>query len=117
MADIIKKTIVSGCFGLPLGIKFFDRKGIPAPKSVTVSTVCLNGVHMQDPLHICSPETGYETMVFLEDCTFFSLFTVKYDTRRKAVQGHKSTVRKLLARKLPLAIHLEHYYAWDATDG
>lgn len=109
---IIKQTEVRGCFGLPIGISFLQRGPMEFPKSVTVSTVCLAGAHLEDPLRICSPETGYESMVFLDGCTFFSVFSRSYKTRGKAVAGHRSIVRRLRSGKLPLAISL-NYTTWE----
>lgn len=111
---IVKVTEVSGTFGLPIGITFMDRPTFPMPHKVIVSTVLLDGAHNEDPLKICSLETGYETMVFLDGCTFFSLYTAKYNTRREALRGHGATVRGILKQKVPLAVPLGHYYAWEA---
>lgn len=95
-----------------MGIRFLDREIGKHAKKVVVSTVLLEGAHLRDQLSICSPEHGYETMVFLDGCTFFSLFTAKYKTRTEASRGHASTVRKLRSGKLPLAITIGCYFAW-----
>lgn len=116
MDRVVRKTIVEGVFGLPIGIKFLSREVGDHPRTVTVSTVCLDGGHLEDPLGICDAETGFETMVFLEGCTFFSLFTAKYRTRREAVLGHKAALKKLIAGTLPLAIPIGKYFAHEATD-
>lgn len=110
---IVERTKVAGVFAIPLGIAFLNHERGDYPKWVEVSTVCLEGGHLEDPLHMCEPEHGYETMVFLEGCSFFSLFTAKYETRDEAADGHQSTVRRLLSGDLPLAIPLRYYNACD----
>ena len=111
MSRIINRTTVKGIFGLPIGIKFLSHEFGDYPKSVEVSTVCLEGAHLEDPLAICEPQHGYETMVFLEGCTFFSIFTAKYATHEEAANGHDAIVEKLTAGKLSLAIPLGYYRA------
>lgn len=76
---------------------------------VEVSTVCLKGAHLRDPIGVLSPEYGYETMVFLDGCTFFSLYTAKYKTQQQAARGHNAVVRKLHSHTLPLAIQITYY--------
>lgn len=116
MTRIVKRTTVKGVFGLPIGIKFLNREVGDMPKSIEVSTVDLEGGHLEDPMGLCAPEHGFETMVFLDGCTFFSIFTATYATRRQARDGHKATVRKILNNKLPLAISIGYYRAWEATE-
>lgn len=107
---VIGHTTVCGTFGLPLGIQFL-RHEQQLCSSVEISTVCLDGAYLSDPLGICDAETGYETMVFLEGCTFFSLFTQSYLDRDAASAGHADVLRRILAGTLPLAIPLTHYHA------
>lgn len=114
---VVATTKVTGLFGLPMGIRFLQREIMDSPKSVLVSTVCLDGGNLEDPLGICEPENGYETMVFLDGCTFFSLFTAKYANRDDAAGGHRSVVERLLAKELPLAIPLGYYSARDQEPG
>ena len=108
-------TVVVGTFALPIGLALFDS--IDHIKSVTVSTVCLEGGHLRDPLGICSAEHGYETMVFLAGCKLFGVFTAKYSTESDARKGHRSVIRKLLHRTLPLAIDLLYYANWVEKTG
>ena len=110
---IIAKSKLEGFFGLPIGLRFLQREAGELPKWIEVSTVCLEGGHLEDPLGICEPEHGYETMVFLEDCSFFSVFTAHYETREQAEEGHRSAIEKLIDGELPLAIQLKYYYARD----
>jgi hypothetical protein len=109
---VVEQSVVKGCFGFPMGIRFLDREIGDYPEKVVVSTVDLEGAHSEDPLGICSPEHGFETAIFLDGCTLVSLFRKGYKTRREAVLGHKSVVRKLLSSKLPLAIEIR-YNAWE----
>lgn len=113
MNRVVSSTTVKGAFALPLGIRFLGHEVCDHPKSVDVSTVCLEGGQLEDPLGILAPEHGYETMVFLEGCSFFSLFTAKYETREQAADGHKEVVAKLLSRELPLSIPLPYYSVWE----
>jgi hypothetical protein len=106
-------TTIKGAFSLPIGVNFLQRESGALPKFVTISTVCLENGHLEDPLGICEPEHGYETMVFLEDCTFFALHTAKYKTRKAAKAGHETIVQKILSGELPLAIQIGHYHTWD----
>jgi len=112
----VRLSEVSGTFGLPIGISALNRSWEDGwAKKVTVSTVCLEGAHAEDPLHICEPEHGYETMVFLEGIESFAVFTAHYRTRQEAVRGHASALRKLLTHNLPLAIPLTHYSAYEVV--
>lgn len=102
----VARTTLEGFFPIPIGIRFLDREvGISGwPKTVVVSTVQVDGGHLEDPLNICDPETGYETMTFLDGCSFFSVHTAKYETREAAAVGHIDIVRRLEAGTLPLSI-------------
>ncbi len=110
---VVAETKVIGVFALPMGIRFLRREIMDSPKSVLVSTVCLEEGHLEDPLGICEPVHGYETMVFLDGCTLFSLFTEKYLNREDAARGHRSIVERLMTKELPLAIPICSYNAWD----
>jgi len=110
---VIEKTWVRGVFTVPIGIRLLSHEPGHQAKRILVSTVCLEGGHLEDPLRICSPEHGYETMVFLDGCSLFSVFTRKYETRAKAKRGHREVVEKLLAKEIPLSIPLGWYSAWD----
>lgn len=110
---IVKQTTVKGSFGFPVGIHFLQRESCSFARTVLVSTVLLDDAYLEDTLKICSPEHGYETMVFLDGCTFFSVFTEKYKNRRQALYGHRRVVKKLLLNKLPLAIPLAHYRSFE----
>lgn len=110
---LVAQTKVTGLFGLPMGIRFLQRDIADSPKSVLVSTVLLEDAHLEDPLRMCEPEHGYQTMVFLDGCTFFSVFTEKYEGREEAARGHGSIVERLLTGELPLAIPIGYYNAWD----
>ena len=105
----IGEAKVVGCFGLPIGAEFLEKHQL---QYVMVSTVCLEGMHLEDPLGICSEEHGYETMVFLEGSTLLSVFTEKYQTRGAAFRGHKSVVSRLMRGDLPLSIPI-NYTAWE----
>lgn len=113
MDRVIKTSVVTGKFAFPIGIKMLDT--IEPRGTVTVSTVCLEEAHFEDPLDIVSVEHGYETMVFIDGCTLFSVFTESYQTKKEAEAGHDITVKRLYERTLPLAISL-YYFAWDHSD-
>jgi hypothetical protein len=51
-------------------------------------------------------------MIFLDGCTFFSVFTAKYKTLQAAINGHRAIVHKILKGTLPLVIQL-YYSAWQ----
>lgn len=110
---IVKRSFIRGFFMLPMGLNLYRREAGSGSEFIEVSTVCLENGHLEDPLGICEPEHGYETMVFLDGCSFFSLYTAKYKTRRQALAGHRSAIKQLLAEKLPLAIELNHYCAHE----
>jgi hypothetical protein len=99
-----------------MGIRFLSREVGDYPTWAEISTVCLEGGHLEDPLGWCEPEHGYETMVFLDGCWFFSVFTQKYKTRKQAAMGHDSIIGRLLSGTLPLAIPLGYYSARESGE-
>lgn len=109
---IVASDSISGAFALPMGLSLFKKH--ERVSGVCVSTVCLEDGHLEGPPGWCAPEHGYETMVFLDGCSLFSVFTAKYETREEAELGHRSVITRLLAGDLPLAIALPVYFAWDA---
>lgn len=111
-----RESTVSGYFGLPVGIQFLSRDHGRFPDKVVISTVQLDGAFKEDPLKLCSPETGYETMVFLDGCTFFSIYTAKYATEVDANLGHDSVIERLMDGTLPLAIPVRHYHAFESSE-
>jgi hypothetical protein len=112
---IVASNKVKGGFFLPLGLRLFDRPRAEPNPEVLVSTVLLDGAHLEDSLGIVDAETGYETMVFIEGCSFFSLYTQHYETRADAEAGHHSVLTRLRDKTLPLTIVMDNYYV--ANDG
>lgn len=106
-------TEITGGFSFPIGIKFLDS--IDHRRKVVVSTVCLDGGHLEDPLGWCSPETGFETMVFIDGCTFFSAYTAKYAARAEAKAGHRDIVKKIYSGELTLSIPMR-YWTFDEEE-
>lgn len=87
---IVQRDIITGLFVLPLGISFLSRRAEDDPvRKIEVSTVLLDNGHLEDPLGILEPETGYETLIFLGGCCFFSVYTEKYKTYEEAKAGHQ----------------------------
>lgn len=114
---IVAQTTIAGVFSFPIGFSFFGRKAGDYPKTVLISTVCLDGAHLEDPLAISEAETGYETMVFLAGyATGGSIYTKHYKTLDEASAGHNHIVEEIQAGKLTLAIPID-YTAWDAESG
>lgn len=115
---VVKQTTIEGVFAYPLGFSFFGKAGCGEyPRDVLVSTVQLDGGHLEDPLAICEAETGYETMVFLGGSAMSgSLHTARYRTRTAAAKGHAKIVTQIMTKTLPLTVSL-HYCAWEALDG
>lgn len=111
----IATSTISGVFSYPLGITFMHREGVDYPRTVVVSTVCLEGAHLEDPLQIVQAESGFETLVFLDGITFFSVFTATYATRDEAQAGHACVVERLLKGELPLAIALRYHAHEDVS--
>lgn len=101
---------VAGGFMLPPGLRLFDHPPHEPEPAVLVSTVMLDGGHLEDPLGIVEPETGFETMVFIEGCRFFSLYTEHYKTRAAAKRGHSRVLERLRAKTLPLSISVPNYW-------
>lgn len=94
---LVASDIVSGRFRLPLGLRLFQREA-------------------QDPLGIVDPETGYETMVFFEGCSFFSLHTRHYETLDEAKEGHKHVMSAIRAKTLPMAIVIDNYWISETAE-
>lgn len=103
---------LNGCISFPIGLAFLDS--ITPRKKLVVSTVALDGVHLEDPLGWCEPETGFETMVFVDGCTFFSVFTQRYKNREDAAAGHADILARLTAGTLQLAAPVR-YTLWEAA--
>ncbi|GAC1530502.1 MAG: hypothetical protein NVS2B16_37410 [Chloroflexota bacterium] len=112
MNRIVKHTTLEGVFAFPIGVTFLNRT---SAKSVEISTVCLEGGHLEDPLGILEPEHGYETMVFPDGSRLLAVASRKYDTREKADEGHDEIVGQILEGKLPLAVPIQYFCA--ATGG
>lgn len=108
-------TEVAGFFGYPMGVTIFRREPGDYPRKVSVSTVCLEGGHLEDPLGWCEPESGYETMVFLDGSSFLPVYQQKFDSREAAAIGHQEVIAKLLDGSLPLALKL-NYTAFEITE-
>lgn len=106
----VAHTEVKGWFMLPMGVHIFQRPPDQHPEKVVVSTVCLDGGHLEDPLHWLEPEHGFETMVFLDGSSMLPVYVEHYETRAQAVRGHKSVLKRLRDKTLPLAFKLAHYY-------
>jgi len=113
----VRFTTIKGVFGVPVGLRLFDREPGHIVHAVEVSTVCLDGAHLEDPLHILDAEHGFETAVFFKGCSIFSIYEEHYETRTRAIRGHKRIVRQILSGKLKLSIQLRHYSAWEEIDG
>lgn len=110
----VKFSTIKGFFPIPMGLSLFRRELGDYPRVVKVSTVCLEGGHLEAPIRgMLDAEHGYETMVFFEGCSFFGVYQQHYEIRTEALRGHKAVVRKLLTGKLPLAIPLVHYVAHE----
>ena len=119
MSDrIVKQTTIQGVFAYPIGWSFFGKAGCGQyPKDVLVSTVRLDGGHLEDPLGICEEESGFETAVFLSGSAVAgSLHTARYKTKRAASTGHDKIVAGIIAGSLPLTVTLS-YTAWDQEEG
>lgn len=107
---VLKVSTIRGMFPIPIGLQLFRREPGDHPRIVEVSTVCLEGGHLESPIRgMLDAEHGYETMVFFQGCSLFGIYQQHYDTRVEALRGHKTAVRKLLAGNLPLSIQLSHY--------
>jgi hypothetical protein len=113
---IVKVTTIKGIFSYPMGFNFYGRKIGDHPKNVLVSTVQLDGGHLEDALGICEAESGFETAVFLAGYTSTSIYSRHYHSKRAAKVGHDSVVESILSGKLTLAIPVQ-YSAWDQLDG
>lgn len=113
---IVATTKLAGMFPIPLGLRFLSREVGEWPKSVTVSTVNLEDGHLEDPTGSLDPEHGFETMVFLDGCSFFSVLTRSYKTRGEAEAGHAETVVQILAGEAKLSVQLPNYIAHEAVD-
>lgn len=103
---VVRQSKVRGFFLPPIGVTVC---GVPSGEAIgmlDVSTVCLENGHLEDPLRICEPEHGYETAVFMDGCSLFTLFTAHYDNRRQAIAGHRSVVRKIIAGKTPARYYI-----------
>jgi hypothetical protein len=97
---------IDGGFHLPIGVSFLDKYQL---SFAVVSTVCLDGAHLRDPLQICEPETGFETMVFLNGSTLMSVYTRRYATIQEAQRGHNETVSGLRDKSIMLSIPINYW--------
>lgn len=114
----IARSTVRCILMLPMGLKLFSNESTHQYKMLDVSTVCLSGGHLESPIAgMLDAETGFETMVFLKETSFFGLYKQYYKTRAESVRGHKATIKKLLAGKLPLSIIVDNYTVLEILDG
>lgn len=111
---IIKQTTIKGIFVFPIGWFYSEKRSV---KDILVSTVRLDGGHLEDPLGICETETGFETMVFLEGSAVGgTIYVRQYKTLAKAKKGHDAIVAGIMDGSLPLAVPL-NYSAWEQQGG
>lgn len=99
----------------PMGVDVCDVAKGDSAKTVLVSTIRMDGAHLEDPLGICGPEYGYETMVFLNGSSLLSVYAQQYKTRQEAQRGHEAAVEQLMARVLPLSLPI-HYCCFAGAD-
>lgn len=115
---IVKQTTVNGGFSYPIGFSFFDWTLSNRPKTVLVSTVQLDGAHLESEIPgILGPETGFETAVFLAGYMLAgTIYQEHYKTRRQANAGHERVIAALMDRTLKLAIPIG-YFTIDHVSG
>jgi hypothetical protein len=102
---IINITKIRGHFLAPMMWRHASEK---LPNFLTVSTVCLEGAHREDPLHILSPEKGFETMVFMGDERMTSMYECHYKTRSEAFRGHRKVCSAIMKGKLRISPKLTY---------
>lgn len=108
---------LEGGFMLPMGLRLFDHTPYEPEPAVIVSTACLDGAHLEAPVPgMVEPETGFETMVFFEATSFFDLYVERYSSKREAIAGHASVVKRLRAKELPLTIKVNNYWVREASE-
>jgi hypothetical protein len=105
---------VEGGFYLPMGLRLFQNDPYEPRPALIVSTVRLDGAHLEAIRPgMIEPETGFETMVFFEECRFFDLYAEHYETREQAATGHADVVKRLREKSLPLTIKITNFWILD----
>jgi hypothetical protein len=108
---------LEGGFMLPMGLRLFEHTPYEPEPAVIVSTVRLDGAHLESSIPgMVDAETGYETMVFFEATSFFGIYEQHYKSKRAAIAGHASVVRRLKEKTLPLAIKVNNYWVRNTDE-